>query len=62
MQKEFDAIFYDLGGTLRLVQRDEAFEARAPPPRIAELCGETGDPTRSAIPRLPLRGLPQMVL
>ena len=29
MQKEFDAIFYDLGGTLRLVQRDEAFEARA---------------------------------
>ena len=43
MQKEFDAIFYDLGGTLRLVQRDEAFEARARR-RIAELCGETGDP------------------
>lgn len=43
MQKEFDAIFYDLGGTLRLVERDAAFEARARR-RIAELCGETGDP------------------
>ena len=43
MQTEFDAIFYDLGGTLRLVERDAAFEARARR-RIAELCGETGDP------------------
>lgn len=43
MQKEFDAIFYDLGGTLRLVERDEAFESRARR-RIAELCGEKGDP------------------
>lgn len=42
-KKEFDAIFYDLGGTLRLVERDAAFEARARQ-RIAELCGETGDP------------------
>ena len=43
MQTEFDAIFYDLGGTLRLVERDAAFEAQARR-RIAELCGETGDP------------------
>lgn len=43
MQKEFDAIFYDLGGTLRLVERDEAFESRARR-RIAQLCGEKGDP------------------
>lgn len=43
MQKEFDAIFYDLGGTLRLVERDAEFEARARR-RIAELCGEKGDP------------------
>ncbi len=43
MEKEFDAIFYDLGGTLRLVERDDAFEAQARR-RIAELCGETGDP------------------
>ncbi|MDR0840677.1 MAG: HAD family hydrolase [Christensenellaceae bacterium] len=43
MQQEFDAIFYDLGGTLRLVERDAAFEAQARR-RIAELCGETGDP------------------
>lgn len=43
MQREFDAIFYDLGGTLRLVERDAAFEAGARR-RIAELCGESGDP------------------
>lgn len=43
IDQEFDAIFYDLGGTLRLVERDEAFEAQARK-RIAELCGETGDP------------------
>ena len=43
MEREFDAIFYDLGGTLRLVERDANFEARARQ-RIAELCGETGDP------------------
>ena len=43
MEKGFDAIFYDLGGTLRLVERDPEFEARARR-RIAELCGETGDP------------------
>ena len=43
LQQEFDAIFYDLGGTLRLVERDAAFEARARQ-RISELCGETGDP------------------
>ena len=43
MEREFDAIFYDLGGTLRLVERDAEFEARARQ-RIAELCGETGDP------------------
>ena len=43
MEREFDAIFYDLGGTLRLVERDADFEARARQ-RIAELCGETGDP------------------
>ncbi len=43
MLNEFDAIFYDLGGTLRLVERDEAFEQQARV-RIAELCGETGDP------------------
>ncbi|MDR1192690.1 MAG: HAD family hydrolase [Peptococcaceae bacterium] len=41
--REIDAIFYDLGGTLRLVERDAAFEAQARR-RIAELCGETGDP------------------
>lgn len=43
MDREFDAIFYDLGGTLRLVERDAAFERRARE-HIAELCGETGDP------------------
>ena len=43
MSREFDAIFYDLGGTLRLVERDAEFEADARR-RIAELCGETGDP------------------
>jgi len=43
MQQEFDAIFYDLGGTLRIVERDAEFESRARR-RIAELCGETGDP------------------
>ena len=43
MQKEFDAVFYDLGGTLRLVERDEEFEANARR-KIAKLCGETGDP------------------
>ena len=43
MEREFDAIFYDLGGTLRLVERDAEFEARARR-RIAELCGESGDP------------------
>lgn len=43
MQERIDAIFYDLGGTLRLVERDAAFEARARR-RIAELCGEQGDP------------------
>ena len=43
MEREFDAIFYDLGGTLRLVERDAEFEARARR-RIADLCGETGDP------------------
>ena len=37
MEREFDAIFYDLGGTLRLVERDADFEARARQ-RIAELC------------------------
>ena len=42
MEKGFDAIFYDLGGTLRLVERDAEFEAAARL-RIAELCGETGD-------------------
>jgi putative hydrolase of the HAD superfamily len=42
-QAEIDAVFYDLGGTLRLVERDAEFEARARR-RIAELCGETGDP------------------
>ena len=43
MEKGFDAIFYDLGGTLRLVERDAEFEAGARR-RIAELCGEKGDP------------------
>jgi len=43
INKEIDAIFYDLGGTLRLVERDAAFERQARA-RIAELCGETGDP------------------
>jgi putative hydrolase of the HAD superfamily len=43
MSTQFDAIFYDLGGTLRLVERDAAFE-RTARQRIAELCGETGDP------------------
>jgi FMN phosphatase YigB (HAD superfamily) len=43
MQREIDAVFYDLGGTLRLVERDPEFEAQARR-RIAELCGETGDP------------------
>lgn len=43
MNQEFDAIFYDLGGTLRFVERDAEFEAIARR-RIAELCGETGDP------------------
>lgn len=43
MNQEFDAIFYDLGGTLRFVERDAEFEAKARR-RIAELCGETGDP------------------
>jgi FMN phosphatase YigB (HAD superfamily) len=42
MEREYDAIFYDLGGTLRLVERDAEFEARARR-RIAELCGEKGD-------------------
>lgn len=42
-KREFDAIFYDLGGTLRLVERDAAFEAQARR-RIAALCGEKGDP------------------
>ena len=41
--KEFDAIFYDLGGTLRLVERDAAFEAEARR-KIAAYCGETSDP------------------
>jgi FMN phosphatase YigB (HAD superfamily) len=40
---EIDAIFYDLGGTLRLVERDAVFEAQARR-RVAGLCGETGDP------------------
>lgn len=43
MERQFDAIFYDLGGTLRLVERDAAFEEQARR-RIAELCDETGDP------------------
>lgn len=43
MNQDFDAIFYDLGGTLRFVERDAEFEAKARR-RIAELCGETGDP------------------
>jgi FMN phosphatase YigB (HAD superfamily) len=43
MSREIEAVFYDLGGTLRLVERDADFEARARR-RIAELCGETGDP------------------
>lgn len=43
MQNKIDAVFYDLGGTLRLVERDAEFEARARR-RIAELCGEKGDP------------------
>lgn len=42
-EREFDAVFYDLGGTLRLVERDAEFEAQARR-RIAEMCGETGDP------------------
>ena len=42
-EREFDAIFYDLGGTLRLVERDAAFEAEARR-KIAEMCGEKGDP------------------
>ncbi|MBQ5950909.1 MAG: hypothetical protein IJL66_02020, partial [Lachnospiraceae bacterium] len=42
-QREFDAVFYDLGGTLRLVERDAAFEAEARR-KIAEMCGEPGDP------------------
>ena len=42
-EREFDAIFYDLGGTLRLVERDAAFEAEARK-KIAEMCGEKGDP------------------
>ena len=41
--REFDAIFYDLGGTLRLVERDAQFEAEARR-KIAEMCGEKGDP------------------
>lgn len=43
MKNAIDAIFYDLGGTLRLVERDAEFESRARK-RIAELCGERGDP------------------
>lgn len=42
-EREFDAIFYDLGGTLRLVERDAEFEAEARR-KIAEMCGEKGDP------------------
>ena len=42
MQREFDAVFYDLGGTLRLVERDAAFEAGARR-RIAELEREQDD-------------------
>ena len=41
--KKFDAVFYDLGGTLRLVERDAAFEAEARR-KIAEYCGVTTDP------------------
>ena len=40
-EREFDAIFYDLGGTLRLVERDAEFEAEARR-KIAEMCGENG--------------------
>lgn len=43
MSRDIEAVFYDLGGTLRLVERDADFEARARR-RIAVLCGETGDP------------------
>jgi len=39
----FDAIFFDLGGTLRLVERDAEFEATARK-KIAEYLGYTGDP------------------
>ena len=42
-EREFDTVFYDLGGTLRLVERDAAFEAEARK-KIAEMCGEKGDP------------------
>ena len=41
--REFDAFFYDLGATLRLVERDAEFEARARR-RIVELCGVDEDP------------------
>ncbi len=43
MTKEIEAIFYDLGGTLRHVQKDAAFQEQAKR-RIAELCGTTEDP------------------
>lgn len=43
MSRDIEAVFYDLGGTLRLVERDADFEASARR-RIAALCGETGDP------------------
>jgi FMN phosphatase YigB (HAD superfamily) len=43
LPQEIDAVFYDLGGTLRLVERDAAFESRARR-RVAELCGECEDP------------------
>lgn len=43
MNQEFDAIFFDLGETLRILHRDAAYEADARR-KIAVMLGWTGDP------------------
>ena len=43
MSQEFDAIFFDLGETLRILHRDAAYEADARR-KIAVMLGWTGDP------------------
>lgn len=43
MNSDIRAIYYDLGGTFRIIKEDAAY-ALAAKTRIAELCGAEGDP------------------